>query len=158
MVHPPREGTQRRELPTADVEIRILRGEARILVPAQAELFLASNPEDPHHAQRIRFVTRGDLMCDEMIMVYGRPLAWAGPQSGADDAIPLVEAIFGRVFILRPDEPEVITPIPEVRFPSGARTVAWNYGTVMLRGDDPPWNGAGLLHIHAPGSAPPDSR
>lgn len=158
MVPPPRDGTQRRELPTSDVEIQILRGEARILVPERAELHLATDPDDPHHAQRVRFVARGDLMCDEMIMVYGRPLAWAGPQSGGDEAIPLVESIFGRVFILRPDEPEVITPVPRVCFPDQKRTVAWNYGTVLLRGDDPPWNGSGILHIHAAGDAPSEPR
>ena len=65
-----------------------------------------------------------------------------GGESDAD------EEIFGRVFTLRADRPEVITPPPQVRFPDGVRTVAWNYGTVLVRGDDPPWASAGTLHIH----------
>lgn len=157
MFDSPRDSAQPQRHPTVDVGIHILRGDARILVPSHVELFLGSDRGERALPQRLRFHIEGDLLCDEMVMVYGRPLAWTGERAEGEVTVPMVEEIFGKIFVLRPDRSEVVTPVPQVHFPEGVRTVAWNYGTVLVRGDDPPWNTAGILHIHDHDLPPDDS-
>lgn len=146
---PPEGGASGPELapvPAVTVDIRIFRGEARLHLPPAVSLFLPGN--GTARPNRLRWRLRGELFCDEMVLVYGRPLVWTGERSRTDPDLPHVEGIFERTFRLDADHPELLTAVPRVEFPESAMRVGWNYGAVLVRGDDPPWAASGWVHIH----------
>ncbi len=141
------DGALPQALPHAELWIEVLRESARIRVPPEIDIW-APETSPSKGPQRLRLSIRGELLCDEMVLVYGRPLCWTGEVKVRGDAIPYVERIFGQIFSLNIDCPELLTPPPRVRFPEQASRVAWSYGAVLVRGDDPPWADSGLVRIH----------
>jgi hypothetical protein len=142
----PTDGTQPSPLSTAEVGIHVLRAEAKIHVPDHVAIW-KSTTDSPRPA-RLRLKVYGDLFCDEMLLVYGRPLCWTGSSGGSGEPLRFVERVFDQIFSLSSDRSEIVTPAPSVVFPEGHARVAWSYGAVLVRGDDPPWAASGLVHIH----------
>lgn len=142
-------GVQPDRLPLADVEIRILRSEARLHLPETTRIFVPPPDRggDPSQPDRLRLKVMDELFCDEMVLVYGRPLCWTGSADAQGNSPCFVERIFGEVFTLHSENLELVTPKPSVEFPRGHDRVAWSYGAVLVRGDDPPWGGSGIVHI-----------
>jgi len=127
---------QPRSMPAASVVIEINR-ELNRVVAHDVEIYVPTGHSiDPTLPQQVRWVVRSGLLPDELVIVFGKPLDWAGVQT--EDGIRHVEGAFDAPFTLGRTCAERTSGPCRLRLPDGDARVAWPYGIVVLRGNDRP--------------------
>lgn len=143
----PGPGSPRPEaLPAASVVIEINRETQRV-VAHDVDIYVPTGHAiDPDLPQQVRWVVRTGLLPDELVIVFGKPLDWAGPAT--DDGIPQVENAFDCPFTLGRTCPERASGPYRSSVPDHTPVVAWQYGIVVLRGNDRPLTANPRVLIH----------
>lgn len=129
-------------LPSASCTIHIDRDEGRLLVD---EVVLWYGPRRGRHPAQVRWVVEGELLPDEVVLIYSRPLEWTGPHT--DEQIPLACDLFPETFLLNCRRGEAHSGPPRL----GDRNpglFACSYGVVLMRGDDEPLRSQALIKVH----------
>ena len=145
MIRESHEATRPARLPCVDVPIQIRRDRGRLAI-AEVEV-----PVDPRASARtpwqVRFVLDGELLGDELILVYEQAIDCSGPHARRMGGLILVEDVFEHPFVLSRRRPACWSGPPNVRFPRGVDAVGWCFGALLVRGDDRPYVGSSLLHF-----------
>lgn len=125
--------------PAMDVRIQIDRTHETLRVP-DAEIHYRGphHAPPPHLAQQLHWVVADGLLPDELLIIFGKPLDWSGPNGPAPESLPLVESPFCAPYTMSRARTEVWSGIPDFEFPSGVDAVGWLYGIVLIRGHDTP--------------------
>jgi hypothetical protein len=133
-------------MPTVDVRIRVHRDGRRIQIDeAEIRVPAAARRADEH--PRVRWCVEGDLLADELVLVHGRPLDWTGTELRRVRGLQLVEGVFPQPFLLNRQQTRLISGPVRVAFPPDVDEVGWNFGAVLVRGEDTPWVGSSILRL-----------
>lgn len=133
-------------LPAASVVIEINRETGRV-VAHDVEIYVPTGHAiDPDLPQQVRWVVRSGLLPDELVIVFGKPLDWAG--AAAADGIRQVENVFECPFTLGRTTPERASGPCRIEVPDTEPVLAWPYGIVVLRGNDRPLTASPRVLIH----------
>ena len=137
----------RQMLPALDLPVRVLRDEGRLEL-GSGEIFVGPFKSGDPRPRVVEWRVDGGLMPDEMVLIFGRPLDWTGPNCTEDPSLTLVEDCLGGPMILSRRNPVARSPEPVVgqKVQAGLR-LGWCYGAVLLRGEDRPWYAQSLLTI-----------
>lgn len=137
-------------LSTLDVPIRVRRDRQAIEID-DVELHIDARARfgaDPEiRESQIRWVLDGDLLPDEIVLIFGCSLDWSGPARSRQPRLPLVEDVFSHPFALCRTRPWMLSGPPRVPFPRGVDVVGWKFGVVLVRGEDTPWTGGSVLRL-----------
>jgi hypothetical protein len=98
--------------------------------------------------QQIRWVVEDGLLPDEVLVIFGKPLDWNGPQAPGPNTLTLVETPFCSTLTMSRSRTEILSGPPVFEFPHGAIAVGWFYGIVLIRGEDTPIVVDPLVRIH----------
>jgi hypothetical protein len=146
------EAPRRQKLPALELPVRVLRDQGRLEL-GRGEIFVGHFAASDPRPRIVEWRVVGGLMPDEMILVFGRPLDWTGPQCTEDPSLTLVEGCLGGPLILTRRQPVARSAEPVV--PSsvqpGTSRFGWCFGAVLLRGEDSPWYAQSLLTISRTG-------
>ena len=146
MIRETAEAVRPARLPTCDVPIRVRRDRSKLLV-AEAEIHVVPAPRLDDCCGHVRWNVVDPLLPDETILIYGRSIEWTGPVSKHSRGLKLVENLFPQPIMLSRDRPRLLTGPVHVAFPPDLEQVGWNFGAVLVRGDDPPWVTSAILRI-----------
>ncbi len=133
-------------LPVVDVHIRVHRDRRRIQID-EAEVHVPAAAPRADDRPRVRWCVEGDLLADELVLVHGRPLDWSGTELRRRRGLPLVEGVFPQPFLLDRQQTRLISGPVRVVFPPDVDVVGWNFGAVLVRGEDTPWVGSSILRL-----------
>lgn len=139
--------TQPSPLPAADVVVEINRDTGTILAHrVQIRCTEGGTAQDGAH-QQVCWTMRSNLLPDELVLIFGKPLDWSGPVGPDPERLPLVENPFCSPFALYRGRSQVWSGLPRVEFPPHTHAVAWMYGIILVRGQDTPVLGDSLVEI-----------
>ena len=135
-----------RVLPTVELAIEIRRELAQLEI-ARVELSVPGDAASRAPAQQLRWKVTSPLLPDELLIVFGKPLVWAGPHTRTPEAILHVEDAFTTPLALHSGQAEALSGRPRVDFPATNELVAWPFGVVLLRGRDIPLTADAYVRI-----------
>ena len=139
-------GVRKRQLlPAVDLAIEIRRDRSELEI-AQVELLVPTS-RVPKMAQQLRWTVGSPMLPDELLLVFGKPLIWAGLNTRAPLNIPQVEDAFVTPLALRSGRLEALSGAPRVEFPATTDLLAWPFGIVLLRGRDLPLTAHGFVRM-----------
>jgi len=124
-------------LPSAELCIHIHRDRGEVVLE-RVEIHVGPSALPSELPQQLRWSLSGTLLPDELLIVYGKPLSWAGPHTQDSERLPHVEDAFPSPLTLGRNRRDSLSGAPRVRFPDGTALVAWPFGVVLLRGQDTP--------------------
>lgn len=141
------DAARRQALPEVVLSIEVRRDLAALEIES-VELLARGQLQSPNDiTQRLRWKMRSPLLPDELLIIFGKPLEWAGASTRALEDIPHVEDVFPTPVALGPQKLEVLSEAARVDFPDAAEIVAWPFGIVLLRGHDIPLTADSHLRI-----------
>lgn len=140
--------------PAIDISIHVRRDRQTLEVEnteIQLDARLRLGPDAIVPSPQIRWGLDGSLLGDEIVLVFGRSLDWTGPVARRIRGLHLIEDLFPHPFCLTRKRSMVLSGPLNVRFPHGVDTLGWNFGVVLVRGDDTPWVGDAVLRLECRG-------